>query len=163
MNNDRDELIKTLTSDLIEQLGFSGTVEVVPPIDEQSPFVCSVQVSEGQNFLIGQYGMNLAAIQHLVRILVRKRLEEKLDIIVDINDYFSEKKQLLEKEAAHALEEALQKNMTVVLRPMLPYERKIIHSFLSTNTSVETESVGVGAERKVMVRPLPLASTGESL
>lgn len=154
MNTDPLQLIKTITEDLILRLGFVATVQVLPPVIPQTSYVCSVQIEEGQNFLIGQYGMNLAALQHLVRILVRKHLDDKLDIIVDINKYYSEKKALLEKEAERALEEVFQKDKEVVLRPMLPYERKIIHSFLSANASVHTESIGTGDERKVVVRPL---------
>jgi spoIIIJ-associated protein len=78
--------------------------------------------------------------------------------VVDINQYFTEKKQLLEKEAKQALDEALQNNISVALRPMLPYERKIVHAYLSANESVITESVGSGEERKVMVRPKPIVS-----
>lgn len=156
MNNSPQELIRSVVTDLIEKLGFSASVEVVSPVASETAYICSVQVEDGQNFLIGQYGMNLAAFQHIVRILVRKRILEKLDIIVDINNYFSEKKHLLEKEATAAREDALQKNIPVTLRPMLPYERKIVHAFLSMNAGVTTESTGVGDDRRVIVRPLPL-------
>jgi len=156
MSNTPQEVIESVVKGLISGMGFSADVAVAPLPAPQEGFLCAVRVAEGQNFLIGQYGMNLAALQHLTRILVRKQLQEKLDIIVDINDYFTEKKTLLEKEASLALEEALQKNISVALRPMLPYERKIVHAFLSLNKSVTTESVGTGEERKVMVRPKPI-------
>jgi spoIIIJ-associated protein len=67
-----------------------------------------------------------------------------------------EKKELLEKEALQTLEEALQNNVSVAMRPMLPYERKVVHAFLAQNESVVTESVGIGEERKVIVKPRPL-------
>ena len=152
----QQETIKAIIEGLFEKMGFPAvSIEVKAPQGLQTSFYCSVRVTEGQNFLIGQYGMNLAALQHLVRILARKALEEKLEIIVDINDYFLEKKQVLEKEAEQALEEALQNNVSVALRPMLPYERKIVHALLSQNESVTTESVGAGDARRVMVRPKP--------
>ncbi len=159
MENDFQEIIRGIVTELIEKIGFSAAVKVTVSRDSQSQdvFFCSVSVEEGQNFLIGQYGMNLAALQHLVRILVRRRIGEKLDIIVDVNDYFSEKKLLLEKEAEQALGEVLQNNTAVTLRPMLPYERKMVHAFLSTRDAVMTESVGMGENRKVIVRPKPLA------
>lgn len=148
------ELIRAVVTDFIEKLGFSATVEVTSPVVPETTYICSVSVEDGQNFLIGQYGVNLAALQHLVRILVRRRSQEKLDIIVDINNYFSEKKQLVEKEASLALEEVFQKNISVALRPMLPYERKIVHAFLAKNSNVVTESIGTGDDRKVMIRPV---------
>ena len=160
--SNRQETVKTTVQELIESLGFSAVVAVSSQNGPEEAFLCMIEVSDGQNFLIGQYGMNLAALQHLVRILVRKKVGEKVDIVVDVNNYFSDKKQLLEKEAKEALEEALQNNISVTLRPMLPYERKVIHSFLAANESVVTESVGMGEERKVVVRPQP-AGTKELL
>ncbi len=155
MTHDVTQTIQSIVSDLIAHMGFVATVTVTPLEESHEGYLCSVTVSEGQNFLIGQYGMNLAALQHLTRVIARKKLEEKLEIIVDINNYFSEKRQLLEKEALQALEEALQNNISVALRPMLPYERKIVHAFLAQKSSVMTESVGSGEDRKVMVRPKP--------
>lgn len=150
----KQETVQAIIEGLIEKMGFSVTaVKVVMTEAPQESFYCSLQVVDGQNFLIGQYGMNLAALQHLVRILVRKKFEEKLEIIVDINDYFLEKKQLLEREAEQAMEAVLQNNVSITLRPMLPYERKIVHAFLSLNEGIVTESIGLGDARRVMVHP----------
>lgn len=150
----QQEVIEAIIRGLFEKMGFPvAMVEVTLTPDTQTSYYCSIRVAEGQSFLIGQYGMNLAALQHLVRILVRKALEEKLEIIVDINDYFLEKKQVLEKEAEKSLKEVLQNTVSVTLRPMLPYERKIVHAFLSSNDGVVTESVGLGDARRVMIRP----------
>jgi spoIIIJ-associated protein len=157
MINHQKEIVETIIRELFEKMGFSPlVVEITETAVPLPSLYCAIQVADGQNFLIGQYGMNLSALQHLVRILARKTLEEKIEIIVDINDYFLEKKQLLEKEAEQALKEALQNNVSVKLRPMLPYERKIVHALLSTNESVVTESVGVGDARRVMICPKPL-------
>ena len=156
MNTEHQEAIQDIVEKLVSGMDFEATVEVTELPGVSGGLLCSIAVNDGQNFLIGQYGMNLAALQHLVRILARKRIVEKMEIIVDVNNYFSEKKQLLEKEAMQALEEALQKNVAVTLRPMLPYERKVIHACLAGNESVETESIGQGEERKVVVRPRPI-------
>lgn len=158
MNQDYEQIIKTVIEGLLERVGFTATVEIKPQGTSPESFFCAVRAEEGQNFLIGQYGMNLAALQHLVRILARKKLGEKLDIIVDVNDYFLEKKQFLEKEAAVARQDALQMNDSIVMRPMLPYERKVVHAFLTADETVMTESVGQGEERRVVVRLRPVVS-----
>lgn len=148
-------ILKETIADLLAKMGFEATIDVNLTSEEDLSYFCSVHVVKDQNFLIGQYGVNLAAIQHIVRVLVRKKTGEKMNIIVDVNDYFSGKKELLEKEAAKAVEEALQNNISVALRPMLPYERKIVHAFLAANQSVTTESIGKGDDRKVIVKPRP--------
>lgn len=155
------EIIGETVLGLLQKLGFEAVVEVVPQEGASGAFFCKARVERDQNFLIGQYGANLAAVQHLVRVMLRKKTEERLNVIVDVNDYFSEKKTLLEKEAGKAAEEALRDNISVALRPMLPYERKIIHSFLFENPKIMTESVGQGDERKIMVSPKPEGESAE--
>ena len=153
MEKTRKQLIEETITELLEKLDFEATLEVTELDDDLNTFSCMARVEKDQNFLIGQYGANLAAVQHLVRVMLRKKIEEKISIVVDVNDYFLEKKTVLEKEAQKAAEEAIRNNTSVALRPMLPYERKIVHSFLAQNSNIATESIGNGEERKVMVIP----------
>jgi len=147
------QIIKETVSEFLEKLGFSASVIVEREREEDNTFVCKVQVNKDQNFLIGQYGANLSALQHLIRVILHKQIADTFSIIVDVNDYFLEKRVLLEKEAEGAMKEALDSNASVALRPMLPYERKVIHSFLAKYSTVRTESVGRGDDRKVMISP----------
>jgi spoIIIJ-associated protein len=68
---------------------------------------------------------------------------------------------LLEKKRKGGRRSA-QNNMSVALRPMLPYERKIVHAYLSQNPGIATESVGKGEERKVIVSPRSAAESEAS-
>lgn len=138
---------------LLEKLGFSASLSVFLSQEEENTFVCKIQVKEDQHFLIGQYGANLSALQHLVRVILHKQIDQPFQILIDVNDYFLEKKRLLEKEAEKAMKEVLENNISVSLRPMLPYERKIVHSFLAKYKTVCTESIGRLDERKVIVSP----------
>lgn len=153
MEKTYEERIKETVSGLLEKLGFEALVEVISEEGLPNTFFCKVRVEKDQHFLIGQHGANLAAVQHLIRVMLHKKMEERLSVIVDVNDYFAEKRVLLEREAQKASEEALRDNISVALRPMLPYERKIVHSFLSTNPRITTESVNQGGQRKIMVSP----------
>lgn len=155
MANEPETTLQTIVAEILNRMGFVATVQVTSNEATPTSLYCSIKVEEGQNLLIGQYGVNLAALQHVVRVLARRQTGETMEIAVDINDYFAEKRALLEKEAEKAMGEALQNNISVALRPMLPYERKIIHAFLATKPSVTTESVGQGEARKVMIRPHP--------
>lgn len=152
------ETLKKILLDVIEKMGFSAEVEVSEEAGDTEPALqCAVRVQGDQHFLIGQHGINLAALQYVVRALFRKQTGERMNIIVDVNGYYADKRALIEKEAEKAAEEALANQISVALRPMLPYERKIAHSYLSKNPSIMTESVGKGEDRKVMVRPRPQA------
>ncbi len=153
MDKTYQKIIKETVLELLQKLGFEASVEVIEEQGTSNIFFCMARVEKDQNFLIGQYGTNLAAVQHLVRVMLRKKIEERVNIVVDVNDYFLEKKVILEKEAEKVAFEVLENNISVALRPMLPYERKIVHSFLAKNPDISTESIGKGEERKVMISP----------
>jgi spoIIIJ-associated protein len=153
MATEHQEELTDIVTNVLEKMGFSASVKT--QVTSDGIITCQAEIAENQNLLIGQHGINLAAIQHLVRVMLRKRVGERTDIIVDINGYFAGKREALEREAEKACSEALENNISVALRPMLPYERKIIHSHLAHMPSVTTESIGKGEERKVLVRPKP--------
>jgi spoIIIJ-associated protein len=120
-------------------------------------FVCAVSVNrDDSKILIGAHGVTLYAIQHLIQTILRKKSDIRENFSVDINNYWKEKYRLLEQDADDAAHEAIATGRPVHLRAMLPYERKIVHSALSSNTRVETESSGKGESRRVTVRPAPL-------
>lgn len=151
MNTTHIHIIVETVQNLLEKLGFSASVFVSVSDEEKDTFICKVQVEKDQHFLIGQYGTNLSALQHLVRVILHKKIDCPFHIIVDVNDYFFEKKVLLEREAEKAMNEVLKNTLSVSLRPMLSYERKVIHSFLAKYGTVRTESIGHGNERRVRV------------
>lgn len=153
MEKTYQEIIKEIVSDLLCKMEFEAEVEVSAEENTPQSFFCMARVKNDQNFLIGQYGANLAAIQYLVRVMLYKKTKERLNVIVDVNEYFLNKRAVLEQEAEKAAEEALRDQISVMMRPMLSYERKIIHTFFAKNQNVVTESVGQGDERKIVIRP----------
>lgn len=155
MDTARQKIIRETVAELLEKMGFGVSVEVTAEEGDTEAFSCMVRTEQDQNLLIGQYGANLAALQHIARVMLRKKIEERLNITVDVNDYFAEKRLLLEKEAERAVQETVQGNVPITLRPMLSYERRIVHTFLAGNKEIITESVGQGGDRRVVVRPKP--------
>lgn len=153
MEKTHQEIIKEIVFGLLQKMDFQAEVEVTVEDGAGQTFLCMARVKGDQNFLIGQYGANLAAIQHIVRMILYKKTKERLNVIVDVNGYFSDKKILLEQEAEKAAGEAVRDQISVMMRPMLSYERKIVHNFLAKNPDVATESIGQGNERKIIIRP----------
>ena len=106
------------------------------------------------DLLIGQYGINLRALQHLLRAMARKKIEDKISFSVDINNYYQQKIDSLAQIAKSAARQAIETKRPAVLRPMGAYERRIVHMTLAENTEVKTESIGEGEERKVVIKPV---------
>jgi spoIIIJ-associated protein len=116
-------------------------------------FVINIETSES-NLLIGQYGVTLAALQHILRLLVRRQIEERFRFLVDVNHYLQTKTDSLAEFAAESARQVIRDKKPVVLRPMSAYERRLVHLELAGNENVKTESIGDGEDRKVVIRPV---------
>ena len=155
MDQQSKELIKKTVNELLEKIGFSGQVIVTEAPDDES-IICNITTDTDSHFLIGQHGVNLQALQHLARLMVRKQIPEKIRFILDVNDYRQQKNQSVIEQALQAATEAVSQHRAVMMKPMTTYERRIAHLELSKNQSVSTESVGEGENRKIVVKPADL-------
>ncbi|MFA6973940.1 MAG: R3H domain-containing nucleic acid-binding protein [Parcubacteria group bacterium] len=153
----QEEVIREVVEGLVKQMGFTAEVEIkkAETEEEKETIVCNIKTEES-NFLIGQYGVNLQSLQHIARILVRKKIEDPVNFVVDVNSYRQEKNSSIEKIAREMAEQAVREQRAVIMRPMSPYERRLVHLELSKNTQIKTESVGEGEERKVVIKPADL-------
>jgi len=151
-----EKIAEECVKDLLAEMGFSGETSTEKSSEEgRTKIVVNIETKDS-NFLIGQYGTNLEALQHLARMLIRKKVEEKVDLVVDVNFYRKEKSDSIIKLARNLAEEALAENRAVALRPMSPYERRLVHMELSKNENIKTESIGEGEDRKVVIKPISL-------
>lgn len=151
-----EETIRSVVAELLAKMGVAGEIEVsVVEEDGKKNILCNIKTEES-NFLIGQYGVNLQSLQHIARVLVRKKTAERANFVLDVNQYRQEKNSSIIKLAKSIAEQALVEKRAVVLRPMSPYERRLVHMELSKNPEVRTESIGEGEDRKVVVKPANL-------
>ncbi len=104
--------------------------------------------------LIGRHGRTLDSIQFLVSSICRRRLGFRYPIVVDVEGYKSRQRQKLESLAKSTANRAVSQDRDISMRPMTPYERRIIHIALKDDGRVKTESEGEGSERHVVVMPL---------
>ena len=155
------EYLTVTVQDLLQRIGFEADVktseEAVP--EGKVEYHCEITLTDGQNLLIGQHGANVAALLHLVRLLVRKEQPDDALISLDVNHYFHEKKVYLEREAREAAREVEETGLPVTLRPMLPFERKLVHTLFATHALITTESVGRGEDRKILLKRRPVLPT----
>jgi spoIIIJ-associated protein len=155
-NPEIENKIKETVEELITKMGFEGSVEIKKKTEgDMETFVCDIKTQES-NFLIGQYGVNLQSLQHIARIMIRKKIQDKVNFIIDVNSYRTEKNDSVLKMANNLAQEAIREKRAVVLRPMAPYERRMVHLELSKNDKVKTESIGEGEDRRIVIKPADL-------
>lgn len=102
--------------------------------------------------LIGRYGKTLDALQFLVASIVNKTIGFRYPIVVDIKGYRHRRRQKLETVAKSSAARCIRSKTDVRLRPMTPYERRIIHIILRNEHRVFTESEGEEPNRYVVVK-----------
>lgn len=150
------EEIKKAIEDLVEKMGFVCEVEIKETIqEEKNILICNIKTEESK-YLIGQYGINLQALQHIARVIIRKKTQDKADFILDVNFYRQEKNEAVVSLAKNMAQQALDEKRAVILRPMPPYERRLVHMELSGNSQVKTESIGEGEDRRIVIKPAEL-------
>ena len=107
---------------------------------------------EDMGILIGKRGQTLDSLQYLTSLVVNKGKANYIRVKLDTEDYRKRRKETLENLARGIAYKVKKTRKTVVLEPMNPYERRIIHSALQGNKFVETVSEGEEPYRHVVVK-----------
>jgi spoIIIJ-associated protein len=108
---------------------------------------------DDMSLLIGRHGQTLEAIQELTRMAVGRRLDQRVRVIVDVEDYRKRHEARLEEHARERAERVRDEGREEELEPMNSYERKLVHDAVAAVEGVETESRGVDPDRYVVIRP----------
>lgn len=104
--------------------------------------------------LIGRHGKTLEALQFLISAITVRKIGFRFPVIIDVESYKNRQRQKLESLARSSANKAASQGRSVKLRPMSPYERRIIHVALREDNRVQTASEGEGANRHVVVVPV---------
>ncbi|HCX63994.1 MAG TPA: protein jag [Eubacteriaceae bacterium] len=136
-----------LLEDLTKEFGMESTVKAEKK--ERDLFVTIEGDSMG--ILIGRRGQTLDAIQYLASLVANKQSEEHVRVIVDTENYRQKREETLQDLARKLAKKVLKNGRKVVLEPMNPYERRVIHSTLQTHSDVYTYSQGEEPFRKVVI------------
>lgn len=121
---------------------------------DEGEIILDVVGSDDLAILIGRRGRTLEALQLLISTITFRKLGFRYPVTVDIESYKHRQRQKLEGMAASAASRACRQDREIKLRPMSPYERRLVHMYLRDDDRVETFSEGVDPGRYVVVRPL---------
>lgn len=101
---------------------------------------------------IGEGGKNIGAFETLLRLIIKKQLDEAPLLYLDINNFRSLKDESLRELAKKAARRARFYKQPVALEAMSAYDRRIIHTELAIHPDIKTESTGEGKQRRVVVK-----------
>ena len=134
---------------LLKVMGVDAESEVV---SEDDSIKIDVKTESGAR-VIGKRGDVLDAIQCLAGAVANTGREKYVKVVVDCENYRSQREETLVNLAHKVEQKAVETGRKVILEPMNPYERRIIHSALVDSDKVKTSSEGKEPERYVVVIP----------
>lgn len=158
-DQNEDQVIRAsreIVKDMLEKMKVTAKVsarytEPVEPGDEKQ-----VQVDingEDLSILIGRRSETLNALQYISSLIVSKKMEEWVPLVIDIQGYRLRRTRQLQQLARRMADQAVHTGRRQTLEPMPANERRIIHMELSSHGEVLTESTGEEPNRKVTIVP----------
>ena len=106
---------------------------------------------DDMGILIGKHGQTLDSLQYLTNLVANKNSNERVRVIIDVEDYRDRRIETLNRLAARLADKVKRTGERVALEPMNPHERKIIHMALQGDRRVTTLSEGDEPYRHVVI------------
>ena len=142
------EMIKNVVADM----GLETSVTLKNTGDGEA---CICVDGEGAGILIGHHGETLDALQYLSNLSANRKIpgekREYIKMTVDIEGYRAKREETLRALARKMADKVLRNKKSVMLEPMNPYERRIIHSEIQNIDGVSTNSIGSENNRKIVI------------
>ena len=106
---------------------------------------------DDMGILIGKHGQTLDSLQYLTNLVANKNTENRVHIVIDVENYRDRRAETLTRLAKRLAEKVKKSGERIVLEPMNPHERKIIHTALQNDSKITTLSEGSEPFRKVVI------------
>ncbi len=144
------EIGKEFIEDLFSTVELEVNVDILEEQTDSEQITYDLH-SPDLGIVIGHRGETLDALQYLTSLVVNKQANQYIRIILDAEGYRERRKQTLERLANKMARKCLDKGRKVVLEPMPPHERRIIHMTIKKNPRVKSYSEGEEPFRKVKI------------
>ncbi|MBT4511355.1 MAG: protein jag [Chloroflexi bacterium] len=145
-----DNTAKEVVEQLLSLMQVSATVEVRQPEDSESPLTLDID-GDDPGILIGRRGQSLSALQYMVNFVASRKHQSGVRVIVDVAGYRKRRQDELQNMALRVADTVKSNGRSVMLEPMLAWERRAVHITLRDSREISTGSVGTGDRRKVVI------------
>jgi spoIIIJ-associated protein len=146
---DKTTTIKTETEELLSKMISKFEVEVA---DDGGVFQVIVKTDEEVSTVIGRHGETIRAIQKILEVILYKKFNERVEILVNVNDFREKQKERLETMAKEYAEQTKSTGTAGYISSLSSYERKLIHEYITENyPDLSTSSVGEGRDRQLVI------------
>ena len=143
-----EEKLVYFVKDVVEKMGYDVKVEITYREDKKIGIRMDSSYS---SILIGRKGKNLDALQLLANIYAGRLGHEEIRVILDTENYRLRREETLVRLAYNTADKVRSTRNSILLEPMNPFERRLIHTTLNDIPDVETKSEGDGLYKQVRV------------
>lgn len=134
---------------ILKNLGIEEAEISVEADDEEVKF--SIECGDDYGSVIGRRGETLDAIQYLTRLVINRGSDDYKRVSINVGNYREKRENTLRALARKNAAKVRKYGRNVVLEPMNPYERRIIHTTVQEIEGVTSHSVGSDGDRKVVI------------
>ena len=143
---------KEILEQLVVLMGYRARVEITSgPSTKITIFGDDDEEKEALGALIGRKGERLSALQHLVNLMLSRRMGTWTRVLVDVEDYRGRRERQLVELAQRAAGRVQETGQMLQLEPMSALERRWVHIALRDVEGVSTQSIGEEPMRRVVV------------
>ncbi|MCL2601894.1 MAG: protein jag [Treponema sp.] len=146
--NEFETAVIEFVEGMIQRMGYAGKASVL--FREERKIGIKID-SEHSSILIGKKGKNMDALQLLVNIYAGRTGKADMRVILDSENYRIRREESLVRLAYTIADRVRENRGSVLLEPMNPFDRRLIHTTLNDITDVETKSEGDGLYKQVRV------------
>ena len=146
--------INALVQELFKQLEIVPEAVELVEAEAGNSYQLNLKFSDQDTgILIGYHGDTISALQLIINLLIYKKQGEWKRLVVNIGDYRQKRAAGLEQMALDSAQRVKFSGQPMALFNLNPYERRVIHEFLSRDPAVTTESEGEARNRHLVIKP----------
>ena len=149
MDKKEEKIVKKAIKDVLKLLEIDGDFSLAISTD-----IIEVSLdTKDSGMVIGYHGEVLESLQLILSLCVSKKIGRFVRISVEVGDYKKNRTDWLENLAMQTKEKVLTEKKEVPLPSLRSWERRIVHMYLQDDEEVVSESVGIGKDRTLVVKP----------
>lgn len=153
-----ENLIHQTVKDLFQRVGFNFNDLNIEKQrgSEGEVFIVKIKSDDDCSLLLNDKGRSLRAFEYIARMLTIKELNQKISLIIDLNNFLEKRNSRISELARLVAKKVQATQKSFILRPMSAYERRLVHLELSSWPGIITESTGEEPKRRVIIKPQAL-------
>jgi spoIIIJ-associated protein len=146
---DKLKTIEKETKDLLSKIIDKPEIEIN---EQDEVFNIVIKAEEEAPVIIGRHGETIKAIQKLLEVILYKKFNESVEILVNVNDYREKQKEKIYQIVEKYVAKTKDTNESSYIKGFSSYERKLAHEYITENyPDLTSLSEGEGRERKLVI------------